>query len=617
MKLGIPLLRSVAVVAVATLAFVPFVQSCAGDRNATSDATSAATQPAAADGTVSVRTIAGTGAPGFADGPAASATFLLPSGLALARDGTLFIADAAAQRIRTLGPDGTVRTVAGSGDVAQPGLSVTGGYQDGQARSARFDQPYGIAFAPNGDLYIADSRNACIRKLAGGTVSTVVGKAGDRKLVDGDAQSARLLDPRALGFDRRGNLYIADFGGGIRRFGTDGRLTTVHLKSTGESQIVGLAVYSDANSTVVVASSPSLFMEYHPDTGMDAVTNMRNYAEGNRPFGDPFQLAALGPREFVFSDVRSGTLRYLRLPAPPFVSTVFTRTVAGGTLERGLENVGYRDGSGTSARFYAPFGVAVRGRTVYVADGGNRRIREFTMPPTRLSEAGLGTGIPPDSKHYEIAYVGASWAFWDSLGDDSLCARLEHYLDASHRFNKPVRCHAIRIDAAGFPQMEDYIKNVLSLERFDAVVVNATPSAVYAIFPNNAAPSDSAAADALRTNVTSVLASLKPHGTALTIAWTFEPDDVSDTENLYERELNGARRNLPDGLVGFRTGFELFVAALRPLGIRQYDSFADFLAYERGSDPAPLFGTDDSHLAPRGNDFLARRLAAAMTGATP
>ena len=466
-----------------------------------------------------------------------------------------------------------------------------------------------MAISSTGAVFVADELNACVRKIEHDEVSTVAGKCGQRGNVDG-AGDARLNDPRSVVFDANGNLYIADFGVGIRRLGRDGRLTTIHLKSTGEPQIFGLGESTDANGgPVIVASSPSLFMEYHPAQNLDETTNFRSFGEGNRPFGDPHSLVGRDGREFFFSDIRSGTIRYLRLPARPFVTTLFSRTIAGGTAERPIDNVGYRDGPRDAARFNAPLGVALEGNTLYVADSGNRRIRSIALPPTRLSETGVGSGITPDSNHYEVAYIGASWAFWDSLGEDSVCAHIENAMNASHHFNKPVRCHAVRIDAAGLPQMEDYIKNVLADERFDAIVMNMTPGAANAIFPNNAPPSAVAAAAGVRAHLESILRALQPSHAKLAIAWTFEGDDVSDTENLYEREIGLGRRRFPGDLIDFRKDFKVTYDGVRALPLKEYDQFEDILAYERGADPAPLYGTDDSHMDARGGDFLARRIA--------
>ena len=561
----------------------------------------------------SVRTVAGTGLPGINDGPATSATFLMPSGLARGRDGTLYISDEAAQRIRTLTPGGRVTTLAGSGAIEPPGLSVKGGYKDGPALQAQFDRPQGLAVAANGAVYVADERNACIRKIEAGMVSTVAGVCAQRDNSAGFA-GGRLQDPRALAFDGHGNLYIADYGVGVLRLSPDHRLTRVDLL-TGEPGILGLAVAPDPGGAILAASSPSLFIVKQLG-GQNAgnISNIRNYAEGNRPFGDPYQLVARNAREFFFSDIRSGTVRYLRVAAKPYVTTVFTRTIAGGTEERPSDNVGFRDGSRESARFNAPGGLALDGNTLYVADTGNRRIRSVALPPTRLSETGLGTGVKPDANHYEVAYVGASWAFWDSLGDDSFCARLEKYMNDSHKYAKPVRCHAIRIDAAGLPQMEDYIKNVLADESFNEVVVNMTPGAANAIFPNNVPPAPAEAAAGVRGHIESLIKALSPSHTKLTLVWTYEPDDVSDTENLYERQQSPNGHSLPGELINNRYKFKLLYDGLRPLPLKQYDEFDDAIAHAHTADPEPLYGTDDSHMDGRGEDYLAKRVARTLSG---
>jgi hypothetical protein len=608
--------RTLSVRLVCLLSAIAFsLAGCAqhGSDDATAGTIVAAGPTAAPSGPDEVKTVAGSGYPGIADGPASSATFLMPSGLARGKDGTLYIADEAAQRIRTLSPGGRVGTLAGSGPVEPPGLSVKGGFLDGPAGSARFNRPQGLAVGPDGSLYVADERNACVRRIAHNQVTTVAGVC-DRRGNEAGPEAGRLSDPRALAFDDRGNLYIADYGVGVLRLGRDGHLNRVKL-TTGEKQILGLSVVTDpAGGSTLIASSPSIFIIQPLSGGVGAVSNIRNYAEGNRPFGDPYQFVPRNAREFFFSDIRSDTVRYLRLPAPPFVTTVFTRTIAGGTAERPIDNAGFRDGTREDSRFNAPSGLALDGNTLYVADTGNRRIRAIGLPATRLSETGLGTGIKPDSNHYEIAYVGASWAFWDSLGEDSFCAHLEKYMNESHKFSKPVRCHPIRIDAAGLPQMEDYIKNVLADERFDEILINMTPGAANAIFPNNAPPSAAAGAAGLRAHIESLLKVLAPEHTKLAIAWTFEPDDVSNTENLYERQQSSNGHALPGELINSLQDFKLEYDGAKALPITEYDEYADAIAHAKSSDPAPLYGTDDSHMSARGEDFLAKRVARALSG---
>ena len=105
-------------------------------------------------GTVS--TIAGNGQTGFADGPGSSAEFNTPYSEAVDGKGNIYVSDQGNQRIRMITPSGTVSTLAGNG---------TKGHQDGPAASAEFNFPYGIATDAQGNVYVADSYNNCIRKI--------------------------------------------------------------------------------------------------------------------------------------------------------------------------------------------------------------------------------------------------------------------------------------------------------------------------------------------------------------------------------------------------------------------------------------------------------------------
>ena len=127
----------------------------------------------ASDGTVS--TIAGSGVPGFSDGPALSSRMNYPSGLATWGGAVLF-ADAGNHRIRLLGADGAVSTLAGNG---------TGGFcGDGQpATSACLFEPWGVAVdasAGGGVVYVADTLNSRVRAVSAGVISTFAVVAGCR-----------------------------------------------------------------------------------------------------------------------------------------------------------------------------------------------------------------------------------------------------------------------------------------------------------------------------------------------------------------------------------------------------------------------------------------------------
>lgn len=161
-------------------------------------------------GDSSVRTAAGSGKPGNADGSGTRASFDRPTGLAAAPDGSLYIADTGSGSIRRLDTKGNVTTVLtglcdptglcwadGALYVAETGrsriLRITdgkmqvlagdsialgdgeyeGGYVDGPVEKARFDHPQGIAVGEDGTVYIADTGNHAVRRLANGRVTTM------------------------------------------------------------------------------------------------------------------------------------------------------------------------------------------------------------------------------------------------------------------------------------------------------------------------------------------------------------------------------------------------------------------------------------------------------------
>lgn len=176
----------------------------------------------APDGAVSA--VAGIGLFGFSGdgGPAARARLGQPEGVAVAGDGTIFIADTRNHRVRRVGADGSIVTVAGSGNL--PGWEGDGG----PATQARLTFPTSVAVTADGTLYIAETSAARIRRVSpGGIIYPVAGDntlgcAGD----GGPALQASLGSPRGLAVSPDGSLYFADCGR-VRRIGPDGVITTV------------------------------------------------------------------------------------------------------------------------------------------------------------------------------------------------------------------------------------------------------------------------------------------------------------------------------------------------------------------------------------------------------
>ncbi|WP_454828475.1 gluconolaconase [Pseudoxanthomonas wuyuanensis] len=181
----------------------------------------------AADGTVS--TLAG-GAEGFADGVGSAAAFHTPSGLALDAAGNLYVADTGNHAIRKVTPQGAVTTLAGTGQA---------GFRDGPGAQAQFNGPIGVAVDAGGRVYVADTYNDRIREIApDGQVSTLAG--GERPgYQDGLGGAARFDTPTGLALDALGQLWIADTrNNAIRRLSRGGEVTTLMRAEPGDSQPV-------------------------------------------------------------------------------------------------------------------------------------------------------------------------------------------------------------------------------------------------------------------------------------------------------------------------------------------------------------------------------------------
>lgn len=153
-------------------------------------------------------------------GPASAALLKAPSDLALDAAGNLLIADTANFKIRSIGADGKISTFAGTG------TSGSGG-DGGPALSAQFQLPAGLFVDKAGNVYVSDSSAGRVRKITlQGVISKVAGggTGGD----GGPAGSALLNIPRQIWLDPAGNLYIAEANGyRIRRVALDGTISTI------------------------------------------------------------------------------------------------------------------------------------------------------------------------------------------------------------------------------------------------------------------------------------------------------------------------------------------------------------------------------------------------------
>ena len=178
-----------------------------------------------------ITTVAGNGTPGFSGdgGPATAAQLNYPNSVVVGLDGSLFISDEQNHRIRRIGPDGIITTVAGTGASGFAGGGFSG--DGGPATAAKLYTPSAVAVGPDGSLYIADTNNNRIRRVGpDGIITTVAGNSiyagfsGD----GGPATAAQLSSPRHVAVGPDGSLYIADTNNSrFRRVAPDGIIATL------------------------------------------------------------------------------------------------------------------------------------------------------------------------------------------------------------------------------------------------------------------------------------------------------------------------------------------------------------------------------------------------------
>ncbi len=327
-----------------------------------------------------IEVVAGNGIPGFSGdgGPATSASLYSPSAVALDSAGNLYVADTGNERIRKVTvSDGTITTVAGSGT---NGFSGDGG----PAVNASFGNPTGVAVDSAGDIYIADTANARIRKVSGGTITTIAGNSTIGFSGDGGPATGASLDlPAGIAVDLSGSLYIADFANQRIRKVANGTITTVAGNGNqGYSGDGGPASTASINGPAGVAVDTAGNL-YIADTGNNRVrkvvngtitTIAGNANPGYSGDGGPSASASLdGP--FGVAIDSTGNL-YIADTSNSRVRRVFAGTIA--TI---AGNGNYRfsgdGGPATSASLNLPSGVVNDSAgNLYIADSLNNRVRK-------------------------------------------------------------------------------------------------------------------------------------------------------------------------------------------------------------------------------------------------
>ncbi len=282
-----------------------------------------------------VRTLAGIAAsPGSADGPGGVARFYKPFGVASDNLGSVYVADTSNNIIRKISPTGVVSTFAGT--AGAPGAA------DGQGAAARFSSPGSLAVDPSGNVYVADSGNHVIRKISStGMVSTFAGSAGQPGSIDGMGADARFSGPEGVALDHSGDVYVTDsLNATLRKISPGGLVTTL--------------------------------------AGIPGSTGSSDGLGPNARFQYPAGIAVDGSGTIYVSDVRDFTIRKIT-PAGAVSTFAGAAGIQGST-----------DGSGGTARFYGPMGLAMDSSgNIYVADFSNHLIRRVSPTGTVSTVVGV------------------------------------------------------------------------------------------------------------------------------------------------------------------------------------------------------------------------------------
>jgi sugar lactone lactonase YvrE len=294
--------------------------------------------------------LAGTGLPGFSGdgGPAQLARLNVPVGVAVDQEGNVFVADSGNHRIRRIAVDtGIITTVAGTGTAGFSG-------EGGPAVSARLSSPRSLAFAPDGSLLVADTGNHRVRRISpDATITTLAGTGtagygGD----GGPGLAAQLNAPAGVAVGSDSAVFISDsLNHRVRRVIGDSIQTVAGTGLAGFSGDQGPAVAADLNS--------------------------------------PLGLVLDASGHLLIADVENNRVRELD------IQSGIIRSVVGSDLDY--------SGDGSAAVFAVlaePRGMAVQGDTLFVAEAGGHRVRRIEAGsqggPSGLIRTIAGTGVAGD-----------------------------------------------------------------------------------------------------------------------------------------------------------------------------------------------------------------------------
>lgn len=301
-----------------------------------------------------------TGSTGATDSTAViPALFSSPSDVAVDAAGNLYVADYWYNRIQKISANGTVSTLAGTGNV---------GAINGLGKLASFNRPSGLAVDRTGNVYVADAGNNLIRKITpDGTVSTFAGTIVAADTSNAVTSQPLFSGPSSVAVDAAGKVYVADAGNNR------------------------ICVISPSGTTRTLAGNGN--------------AGSNNGAGTSATFNNPTGVAVDGSGNVYVADLLNNMIRKV---APDGT----TSTLAGNG------DIGSKDGLDTAARFYFPNSLTVDASgNVYVTDDINNLVRAITPAGAVTTIAGSGQAGAQNGLGIQASFNDPAGITIDALGN--------------------------------------------------------------------------------------------------------------------------------------------------------------------------------------------------------
>ncbi|PKF72292.1 T9SS type A sorting domain-containing protein [Chryseobacterium sp. PMSZPI] len=269
----------------------------------------------------------------------------------------------------------TVTTIAGS----------TSGYADGNGTAAQFKNPSWLCSDSNGNLYISDNANHRIRKITPqGQVSTLAGSTSG--YADGIGTAAQFNSTSGICIDGSGNLYVSDYDNHrIRKITPQGQVSTFAGSTQGYVDGLGTAAQFNNPTGIAIDPSENLYVADSNNHRIRKITpqgQVSTLAGSTSGYADGSGTTAQFYYPYGIAIDPSGNLYvsdHINNRIRKVTQQGQVTTVAGSTE-------GNADGSGTAAQFKLPSGIIINTGNLYVADNGNHRIRKISFPALGTTE---------------------------------------------------------------------------------------------------------------------------------------------------------------------------------------------------------------------------------------